>query len=91
MAGGRPTQDPKETLVAVRLSDRQVRVLQTRARREGIGISEAVRRCVDDWAAASTRPPGAFPRPRTPTAEERETFKQLFTVLGGRRRRPRTR
>jgi hypothetical protein len=92
MPGGRPTKDPKGTLVAVRISDRQTQVLEVRAHREGIGLSEAIRRCVDEWAAASTRPPGTFARSRPPTAEERETFKQLVTVLAAPpRRRPRTR
>ena len=80
--------------MAVRLSDRQVRVLEARARREGVGLSEAVRRCLDEWAAAAPAP--SRPRVRPPTPEERETFHQLFTALGvrprsrsGRRTRPR--
>ena len=52
MKGGRPTKDPKGTLVAVRLSGRQVHVLERRSRREATGLSEALRRCVDEWAAA---------------------------------------
>jgi hypothetical protein len=52
MAGGRPTDDPKETLVAVRLAERQVGTLEARARREGLTVSEALRRCIDEWAAA---------------------------------------
>jgi transposase InsO family protein len=88
----RPTKDPKGTLVAVRLSNRQTQVLEVHARREGIGLSEAIRRCVDEWATTSARPPATFPRSRPPTAEERETFKQLAAVLGApSRRRPRTR
>ncbi len=51
MPGGRPTDDPKPTLVAVRLAARQMRVLKVRAKREGIGLSEALRRCVDEWAS----------------------------------------
>ena len=92
MAGGRPTDDPKGTLVAVRLSDRQVRVLEARAQREGVSLSEALRRCVDACAAAAT----SRPHVRQPTAEERETFGQVFAALGlapsrrrGRRPRPR--
>ena len=50
--GGRPTDDPKPTLVALRLAARQVRVLEQRARREATGLSEAIRRCIDEWAAA---------------------------------------
>ena len=42
MLGGRPTDDPKPTLVAVRLAARQMRVLKVRAKREGIGLSEAI-------------------------------------------------
>ena len=87
MAGGRPTDDPKGTLVAVRLADRQLGALRERCRREGIALSEALRRCVDDWATASTWT--ATPRSRRPTAEERETFDQAFAALGLRRRRPR--
>ena len=50
--GGRPTDDPKGTLVALRLSARQVNVLAQRSRREDTGLSEAIRRCIDEWAAA---------------------------------------
>jgi hypothetical protein len=87
--GGRPTQDPKETLVAVRLAERQLRVLEARAHREGVGLSEAVRRCLDEWAAS--RSPTS--RRRALTREERETFNQVFAAVGlkpnphGRRRR----
>jgi len=91
MPGGRPTHDPKGTLVAVRLAGRQLKALQDRCRREDIGLSEALRRCVDDWAAASARKSPA-PRSRPPTPEERETFDQAFAALGllpRRRRRPR--
>jgi hypothetical protein len=55
MKGGRPTKDPKGTLVAVRLSGRQVHVLERRSRREATGLSEALRRCVDEWAAAQAQ------------------------------------
>jgi hypothetical protein len=54
MKGGRPTKDPKETLVAVRLSGRQVSILEKRARHDATGLSEALRRCVDEWAAAQS-------------------------------------
>lgn len=91
MAGGRPTDDPKGTLVAVRLSDRQVRALKARARRERVTLSEALRRCLDDWAAATASAPS---RSRPPTPEERETFDQVFAAFGldpPRRRRARGR
>ena len=52
VAGGRPTDDPKGTLIAVRLSARHVQLLEQRSRREDTGLSEAMRRCLDDWAAA---------------------------------------
>jgi hypothetical protein len=86
MAGGRPTDDPKETLVAVRLSDRQLVPLQRRARIEGTSLSEALRRVVDDWSRGYTRT-------RSPTAAERETFKQLSAAFRSEpaRRRPRRR
>jgi hypothetical protein len=99
MAGGRPTDDPKDTLVAVRLSDRQLQPLQRRAKAESITLSEAVRRCVDHWVTTRprTRPPTKeereTPRTRPPTKEERETFDQLRAVFGAapapRRRRRR--
>jgi hypothetical protein len=76
MAGGRPTDNPKDTLIAVRFTDRQVRVLEARVRREGITLSEAVRRCVDE----STR--ALAPRIRRPSPEERDTFRQVFGALG---------
>ena len=50
--GGRPTNDPKGTLVAVRLSGRQVQILERRSHREDTGLSEALRRCLDEWAVA---------------------------------------
>src|SRR3954468_13367406 len=55
--GGRPTTEPKGTLVAVRLSGRQVHVLERRSRREDTGLSEALRRCLDEWAAAQDAAP----------------------------------
>jgi hypothetical protein len=50
MAGGRPTKDPKTSLKAVRLAPRHVRLLERRARREGVSFSEALRRYLDDIA-----------------------------------------
>lgn len=64
--GGRPTDDPKGTLVAVRLAARHVRVLEQRSRRDDTGLSEALRRCVDEWAAAQGA--RARPSPRTKQA-----------------------
>jgi hypothetical protein len=84
MPGGRPTDDPKGTLVAVRLGDRQLRALEDRCRHEGVGLSEALRRCVDDWASTARTL-----RTRRPTPEERETFEQAFAALGLKPRRRR--
>jgi len=93
MAGGRPTDDPKQTLVAVRLAARQMRALEARAKREAIGLSEALRRCVDEWASSvSSSRRDSEPRARPLTREERETFDQVFAAFGlkpRRRRRPR--
>ena len=77
---GRPTWDPKGTLVAVRLNTRQHRILVHRAQLERITVSEAVRRCVDGWAASQP------PRVRQPTKEEQEVFDQVFEAFGARRR-----
>ena len=90
MAGGRPTDDPKETLVAVRLSDRQLVVLKRRARHDGTSLSEALRRCVDEWATIQPEPTRPA-KSRPPTAAERATFKQLFSLFEHKpaRRRPR--
>ena len=84
MPGGRPTQDPKGKLVAVRLASRQLHALEARARREGIGISEALRRVVDDWASAPSSHPSApsAARARQPTPDERKTFDQVFAAIG---------
>jgi len=92
MAGGRPTDDPKKTLVAVRLAARQMRALEARAKREGVGLSEALRRCVDDWVSSARSPRTSEPRPRPLTTKERETFDQVFAAFGlkpRRHRRPR--
>jgi hypothetical protein len=85
MPGGRPTDDPKETLVAVRFSDRQLVVLQRRAKHDGISLSEAIRRCVNEWALIQ---PG---RTRQPTPAERETFEQLAANFEAKPARSRTR
>ena len=71
MPGGRPTDDPKQTLVAVRFSERQLVVLQRRAKHDGTSLSEAIRCCVDEWAVIQPA------RTRQPTPAERETFMQL--------------
>ena len=88
MLGGRPTDDPKPTLVAVRLAARQMRVLKVRAKREGIGLSEALRRCVDEWASS---PRASEPRARPLTKDDRETFDQVFAAFGLKPRRRRRR
>ena len=90
MPGGRPTDDPKQTLVAVRLAARQMRALKARAKREGIGLSEALRRCVDEWASTSSRP-ASEPRARPLTREERESFDQVFAAFGLKPKRRRRR
>lgn len=91
MPAGRPTDDPKQTLVAVRLAARQMHALEARAKRERIGLSEALRRCVDEWASKpSSRTPE--PKARPLTREERKTFDQVFAAFGlkpHRRRRTR--
>lgn len=70
--------------MAVRLASRQLHALEARARREGIGISEALRRVVDDWASAppSRLSPTSVPRARPPTPDERRTFDQVFAAIG---------
>ena len=85
---GRPTDDPKSTLVAVRLAAGQMRVLKLRAKREGISLSEALRRCVDSWASLQ-RPSESRSRPLT--KDERETFDEVFAVFGIKPRRRRRR
>jgi hypothetical protein len=50
--------------VAVRFSERQLVVLQRRARQDGTGLSEAIRRCVDEWAVSRpTRARQPLPKP----------------------------
>jgi predicted nucleic acid-binding Zn ribbon protein len=70
--------------MAVRLASRHLHALAARARREGIGISEALRRVVDEWASASSSRPSApsAARARPPTPDERKTFDQVFAVIG---------
>ena len=85
MPGGRPTSDPKETLVAVRFSERQLVVLQRRAKHDDISLSEAIRRCVDEWAVIQPV------RTRQPTPAERETFQQLAALFESKPARSRTR
>ena len=53
MPGGRPITVPDSTLVAVRLSGRHMRLLRARMRREGVSLSEAIRRSVEE--AVGTR------------------------------------
>ena len=88
-----PTDDPKRTLVAVRLAARQMRMLEVRGKREGIGLSEALRRCIDEWASSTVSRPALGPRARPLTKQEREMFDQVFAAFGltpvRRRRRPR--
>lgn len=92
MPAGRPTDDPKQSLVAVRLADRQMRALRARAKREGVGLSEALRRCMDEWVseASKTSPRSSEPKPRRLTKADREAFDQVFAAFGlkSRRRRP---
>lgn len=86
MPGGRPTSDPKATLLAVRLAQRHVRLLRERAGRQGVSVSEALRRLLDEHTGSMDPPP------RPPTAKERKMFDELFTAFGltphRRRRRP---
>ena len=76
MPGGRPTSERKGTLLAVRLADRHVRLLRERAEREGVSVSEALRRLLDEHA-----PPRPV-RGRPPTAKEREMFDRLSGAFG---------
>ncbi len=80
--GGRPTTDPKGTLVAVRLSGRQVHVLEGRSRREATGLSESLRRCLDEWAAAQDA---------VPAQPKQEAVKKQRATVGTRPTRRRTR
>ncbi len=48
---GRPTEDPKTQLIAVRLPTRHVRLVQRRAKRERISFSEALRRFLEEASA----------------------------------------
>lgn len=83
--GGRPTDDPKGTLVALRLAARQVRVLTQRSRREDTGLSEAIRRCIDEWATAH----GAHRTPPTRSKPEAVSPRTGPTRTAPTRRRTR--
>ena len=83
MPRGRPTQEPKGKLVALRLSERQLTVLKERVRREGVSLSEALRRCLDEWASSRRTPPS-----RRPSPEEQKSFDQVFSLLGLRPTKP---
>jgi hypothetical protein len=85
MAGGRPTSDPRQHLVAVRLPERHIALLRERARREGVSISEALRRFLD-----AALPNVRTPTSRKPNTEEQEVFDQVFAALGLKRGRRRT-
>ena len=82
--GGRPTDDPKPTLVAVRLPARQIQLLEQRSRREDTGLSEALRRCLDEWAAAHAARTHA-------TRTKQEAFKKSAARSGTRPSRHRAR
>jgi hypothetical protein len=73
----RPTDDPKGTMLAVRLATRHVQLLEWRAARDHISVSEALRRYLDE-AGHGTQ----APRSRPPTAEELRTFEQAVAALG---------
>jgi hypothetical protein len=75
MPGGRPTFEPKRTLIAVRLADRHVRWLRARATSEGLSLSEALRRILDQHAPKAQRG-------RPPTAKERKEFDRVFAAFG---------
>jgi hypothetical protein len=68
-------------LVAVRLNKHQHHILTQRARREGITLSEAMRRCVVAWAATQ------HARVVRPTNADQGMFDQVFEAFGARRRR----
>lgn len=76
MPGGRPTSERKAALLAVRLATRHIRLLEQRAEREGVSLSEALRRFLDEHA------PAGPVRGRPPTARERETLHQLSAAFG---------
>ncbi len=73
----RPTNDPKGTMLAVRVAARHVEMLGRRAARDQVSVSEALRRYLDEAAQGQRSP-----RSRLPNAEERETFDQVFAALG---------
>ena len=49
---GRPTNDPKGTMLAVRVSERHVELLEARAAHDEVSVSEALRRYLDEAVAA---------------------------------------
>ena len=65
------------------------RVFEARAKREGIGLSEAIRRCLDEWASSSSH--ALEPPARPLTRDERESFDQVFAAFGYKPRRRRRR
>jgi anti-sigma factor RsiW len=85
MSGGRPTSERKGALLAVRLAERHMRLLQQRAQREGVSVSEALRRFLDEHV-----PPPTV-RGRPPTAKERQMLDRVFGAFGlvTRSRKPR--
>ena len=84
MPGGRPTSDPKGTLIAVRLAARHVQWLRDRAASEGVSLSEALRRLLDQQAPPQTQ------RGRPLTVRERREFDQVFAAFGLMPRRQRS-
>jgi len=57
---GRPTDDPKSRTIVVRLSARHYAMLAARVKADGVGISEALRRLLDEGRVA----PEAVVNPR---------------------------
>jgi hypothetical protein len=49
---GRPTDDPKGKLIAVRVASRHIRLLERRAAQERVTLSEALRRYLDESGGA---------------------------------------
>lgn len=76
MPGGRPTSERKGTLLAVRLAERHMHLLQQRAQREDVSVSEALRRLLDEHAPPLTR------RGRPPTVKERQMLDRVFGAFG---------
>lgn len=85
--GGRPTSDPKTRLLAVRLAQRHVQLLRSRAQSARVTLSEALRNLLDEHAT-----PPQPPKSRPPTPNERQEFDQVFAAFGWRprsRKKPR--